>query len=202
MLQPRHSRRVQNLRYGHWPPAPAATGFFVDPQVSSQLAPSPHVSEHVPVQVILQVELAPQVTLALLPTVAVHEAFDAQSMLQDAPQEPVQLDDSEHRSEQLSAFSQEPKLHELPVGQLQLVPVQVAGGGPVVSLPQERARPMSKSDAGMRKRETSDPGSTATPLRSGGNKAVGGPRAHPSHCGTEWRRSLFRSRVGSSAPPG
>lgn len=75
-------------------------------------------------------ESAEHDTLLLSPTVAVQLAFALHPMLHDAPQLPEQLADSEHCSEQLLAFSQDPNEHDVPEEQVQLVPAHVAGGGP------------------------------------------------------------------------
>ncbi len=128
-----HSSRGERREcyYGQLPPDPAAIGFLVEPQISSHFAPEPQLNEHDPVQVIVHVESAAHVTLLLSPTVAEQLAFDPQPMLHDAPQVPPQVDDSEQFREQLLAFWHDPNEHDVPEGQLQLVPVQLAGGGPL-----------------------------------------------------------------------
>jgi len=112
---------------------PAVTAFgALEPHASVHVAPEAQVMEQVELHVMLQLELAAQLMLPLSPTVTLQLAFAAHSTLHDLPHVPLQLEESAHLIEQLSAVSQPPKLHDVPAGQLQLVPVQVAGGAVLV----------------------------------------------------------------------
>jgi hypothetical protein len=52
----------------HWPPIGIERGLVSDGHIRAQVDPSPQLTEHSPVQVMLQVELLPQETVALAPT--------------------------------------------------------------------------------------------------------------------------------------
>lgn len=133
----RARRERVKSRQGHLPPAPAGTGFdAADPQVNVQVAPTAHEREQELVQVMAHVEPAAQLMLPLSATVTLHVAFDAHSTLHDLPHAPLQVAESAHLIEQLSTFWQLPKLQRVPLGHVQLVPVQLAGGSatPVVEL--------------------------------------------------------------------
>jgi hypothetical protein len=87
----------------------------------------PQVTEHESVQVIAQSAPSLQVTLALLPTVAVH--LDAeQSMLHDSPHDPEQLVEPLHDKEQLPPLHAVcENVHVCPLAQEQVAPVQLTG---------------------------------------------------------------------------
>jgi hypothetical protein len=87
------------------------------------------VTEHSPVQVTWHVEPAVHEMLPLGPTVTVHVDMLLQSILHESPQVPLHTFSAAHSREQLADSPQLlcVKSHDVPVGQLQLAPVQAGG---------------------------------------------------------------------------
>jgi len=85
--------------------------------------------EQLLVQVMSQVEPAAHDTLPLPPTVTLHDALAAQSMLHDSPHVPSHVESIAQSSEQLLPHTSRSMPHDVPAAQLQLAPVQSGGGG-------------------------------------------------------------------------
>jgi hypothetical protein len=94
-----------------------------------QVDPSPQLTEHTPLQVMLQVELLPQETVALAPTAREQVELWVQVRAQDCPHEPLQMFSPLQKRLQLAEPPQLSweTLQDSPWTQMQVAPEQSSG---------------------------------------------------------------------------